>query len=165
MAEDEDCMICLSSLKNPRVLPCDHEFHKVCINKWLNEKLECPVCRLELPLSYRVCGLCLSPVNEKRRRATLLCTHTFHVDCLNQQLLHRQQCPTCHVSISLVLPSERTALVVSFEEHQPRVYGTMSSEPVLVRNQRRDLMQGLAVCMGFSLLFVFIILLVWLNNT
>ncbi|GBN19207.1 hypothetical protein AVEN_6410-1 [Araneus ventricosus] len=26
-------------------LPCGHQFHQACINKWLNEKRQCPLCR------------------------------------------------------------------------------------------------------------------------
>ena len=42
------CPICLEpyeSGKYKRVLPCNHVFHKKCIDKWLKKKMECPVCR------------------------------------------------------------------------------------------------------------------------
>lgn len=44
------CVICLSRLKegeDKRSLPCHHEFHRKCVDKWLNScRKTCPVCRL-----------------------------------------------------------------------------------------------------------------------
>lgn len=42
------CCVCLSSLSRGerRALPCLHEFHKICVNRWLNACCKtCPVCR------------------------------------------------------------------------------------------------------------------------
>ncbi|CDP01858.1 unnamed protein product [Coffea canephora] len=43
------CVICLSRLKEgeeKRLLPCHHEFHRECVDKWLNtSRKTCPVCR------------------------------------------------------------------------------------------------------------------------
>ncbi|KAL2497624.1 putative E3 ubiquitin-protein ligase RHA2A [Abeliophyllum distichum] len=42
------CCVCLSSLSrgDKRVLPCLHEFHRICVNRWLNGCCKtCPVCR------------------------------------------------------------------------------------------------------------------------
>ncbi len=41
-----ECSICLEKItEEKKLLKCNHEFHTVCINLWLNEKKECPVCR------------------------------------------------------------------------------------------------------------------------
>ncbi|GBM58464.1 hypothetical protein AVEN_226409-1 [Araneus ventricosus] len=42
-----NCSICLDSSrwKTMKSLPCRHEFHKVCIDKWLNRNGRCPLCR------------------------------------------------------------------------------------------------------------------------
>jgi len=52
--EDESkkmCVICISEWKNNqhiRKLPCKHEFHSKCIDKWLKQKRSCPICRGEV---------------------------------------------------------------------------------------------------------------------
>lgn len=45
------CCICLKEYKTNtklRVLPCKHEFHKKCIDKWFSAHVKCPVCRLDV---------------------------------------------------------------------------------------------------------------------
>lgn len=50
--KDEVCVICLCKFEdndNIRLLPCNHNFHVVCIDKWLIEyNYKCPVCRKEV---------------------------------------------------------------------------------------------------------------------
>ena len=44
----EVCSVCLSHFCNGdeiRTLPCNHEFHINCIDRWLRERATCPVCR------------------------------------------------------------------------------------------------------------------------
>ena len=54
MKEDDEneCSICFEKInynKNDSIsLECDHEFHDTCILSWLNEKKECPICRLQV---------------------------------------------------------------------------------------------------------------------
>lgn len=41
-----ECPICLEKItEEKKTLKCGHEFHTECINLWLDEKKECPVCR------------------------------------------------------------------------------------------------------------------------
>lgn len=46
------CCVCLSRLKKGqdiRVLPCLHEFHRVCVDRWFNAcRKTCPVCRFSI---------------------------------------------------------------------------------------------------------------------
>nr|XP_009611052.1 E3 ubiquitin-protein ligase RHA2A-like [Nicotiana tomentosiformis] len=46
------CCVCLSKLEDGddnRVLPCLHEFHRDCVDKWLNgDRKTCPVCRFSM---------------------------------------------------------------------------------------------------------------------
>lgn len=47
--EGEKCCVCLSRLKegeDTRHLPCLHEFHRECIDRWLiSRRRSCPLCR------------------------------------------------------------------------------------------------------------------------
>jgi len=49
-----DCSICYDSIDvrdrpGYMLAPCDHIFHRDCLVQWMDVKLECPVCRTELP--------------------------------------------------------------------------------------------------------------------
>lgn len=51
--EGETCCVCLSSMGNKgvgtSVLPCLHQFHKVCVERWFNEcRRTCPICRYSM---------------------------------------------------------------------------------------------------------------------
>ena len=52
MDVETTCNICLTAFKQGetmRVLPCQHEFHQDCIDRWLLEsKRTCPCCRLDV---------------------------------------------------------------------------------------------------------------------
>jgi len=45
--EEPECTICLDKIKNTdkKVLSCNHIFHKNCVNTWLRETPNCPLCR------------------------------------------------------------------------------------------------------------------------
>ena len=46
-----ECTICIEEFKNGDcliTLPCLHLYHKECIENWLNEELNCPVCKFDL---------------------------------------------------------------------------------------------------------------------
>ncbi len=43
-----ECSICFESIENNseiKTLPCAHIYHDYCINKWLEQKSNCPICR------------------------------------------------------------------------------------------------------------------------
>lgn len=48
-----DCSICYESIDVVRhsymLAPCDHLFHRDCLIQWMDVKMECPICRTELP--------------------------------------------------------------------------------------------------------------------
>ena len=57
----QDCSICLESYKEntyKRMLHCNHNFHKKCIDKWLKkcseDNIHCPICRNQytIPLEF-----------------------------------------------------------------------------------------------------------------
>jgi hypothetical protein len=51
-----ECPICyaevesaVARLSRHMITPCDHVFHEACLERWMEQKLECPVCRAGLP--------------------------------------------------------------------------------------------------------------------
>ncbi|KAL9180137.1 hypothetical protein ACHAXT_008107 [Thalassiosira profunda] len=49
-----DCVICYNEIDvNDRrgymLAPCDHIFHRHCLEQWMEVKMECPICRCNLP--------------------------------------------------------------------------------------------------------------------
>ncbi|XP_029198272.1 E3 ubiquitin-protein ligase ZNRF3-like [Acropora muricata] len=45
------CVICLEKFKNGqdvRIVPCQHEFHKECVDPWLLSNYTCPLCMLNI---------------------------------------------------------------------------------------------------------------------
>ncbi len=53
--QQQECSICMFPLSGPpngqttyqglRTLPCSHSFHEECIQRWLGENMQCPLCR------------------------------------------------------------------------------------------------------------------------
>jgi len=53
--EADCCAICIEPYRVAdviRVLPCKHEYHKVCIDPWLLEHRTCPMCKLDILKHY-----------------------------------------------------------------------------------------------------------------
>lgn len=54
--KNHNCPICFQKIKlNLQKTPCNHYFHPVCINSWLNTSITCPLCRFNIknPSSLR----------------------------------------------------------------------------------------------------------------
>lgn len=52
-AGGEDCVICMNVVHSGEahmVAPCDHTFHRHCLERWMTVKMECPTCRRALPV-------------------------------------------------------------------------------------------------------------------
>jgi endogenous inhibitor of DNA gyrase (YacG/DUF329 family) len=51
-ADSSNCAICIDALKTGQMvkaLPyCSHKFHSKCINDWLKQKLQCPLCKTKV---------------------------------------------------------------------------------------------------------------------
>ena len=50
-----DCVICMAPVdcakaKERMVTPCNHFFHRECLERWMEVKMECPTCRGGLPI-------------------------------------------------------------------------------------------------------------------
>lgn len=54
--DDEDvCAVCLDKFEagqTARILPCRHEFHQTCVDPWLLENCNCPLCKFHLISGY-----------------------------------------------------------------------------------------------------------------
>ena len=44
---EEQCLICLEDLssKKTETFPCDHTFHRPCLEEWFKIERTCPLCR------------------------------------------------------------------------------------------------------------------------
>lgn len=50
-ADAPRCAVCLESFSRGDLvsrLPCTHQYHRTCIERWLSSHVECPVCRVDL---------------------------------------------------------------------------------------------------------------------
>ncbi|KDO17998.1 hypothetical protein SPRG_16480 [Saprolegnia parasitica CBS 223.65] len=51
--DEIDCVICMVELdmdaRDYMIAPCDHIFHRPCLQEWMQVKMECPTCRCALP--------------------------------------------------------------------------------------------------------------------
>lgn len=48
--DQTSCVVCMCDFENRqmlRVLPCSHEFHAKCVDKWLKTNRTCPICRAD----------------------------------------------------------------------------------------------------------------------
>ena len=49
--KSDNCSICLENYNKDNiinVLKCGHKYHKDCIDDWINDNNNCPLCRLSL---------------------------------------------------------------------------------------------------------------------
>ncbi len=51
---EELCIICYVNFKKQNYisLPCNHIYHEKCILKWLDNKMECPICKMAVQWSF-----------------------------------------------------------------------------------------------------------------
>ncbi|XP_029455051.1 E3 ubiquitin-protein ligase RNF213 isoform X2 [Rhinatrema bivittatum] len=75
----QDCSICLSDLKEPVCLPCDHTYCKACIGRWLIPgQMICPYCKTVLPDNFNITvSKGLSAALEKYSHFRKLCNNFF----------------------------------------------------------------------------------------
>lgn len=73
MDAESKCNICLSSFEDGEkihILPCEHEFHASCVDKWLLDvKRTCPCCRRDIcsKAVYTCCAVTSDRVNPGRK--------------------------------------------------------------------------------------------------
>lgn len=79
------CSICLTEMKQPTKLGCEHKFCHKCIDKWKKENNQCPLCRtpIQKPHTYN-----LRPRRETHIESNLIEEHNLPDDFhFNQFLL------------------------------------------------------------------------------
>uniref|UniRef100_A0A8D0L022 RING-type domain-containing protein n=1 Tax=Strix occidentalis caurina TaxID=311401 RepID=A0A8D0L022_STROC len=55
-SEQTLCVVCMCDFEARqllRVLPCNHEFHAKCVDKWLKANRTCPICRADASEVHR----------------------------------------------------------------------------------------------------------------
>lgn len=55
-SEQTLCVVCMCDFESRqllRVLPCNHEFHAKCVDKWLKGNRTCPICRADASEVHR----------------------------------------------------------------------------------------------------------------
>ena len=65
---DSSCAICMVDYidNDPlRVLPCNHRFHKACIDQWLNINKTCPYCRHDITVKFDSGESLILPCNDE----------------------------------------------------------------------------------------------------
>jgi hypothetical protein len=77
--ENPMCSICLTDVTlDKKALSCNHIYHKKCIDKWLERKSTCPVCRKEVGSEEPVLDFTLPRSSRRRRvRDDLFTSSTF----------------------------------------------------------------------------------------
>lgn len=51
LLDQSSCVVCMSDFENRqliRALPCNHEFHAKCVDRWLKTNRTCPLCRADV---------------------------------------------------------------------------------------------------------------------
>ena len=54
LSSNDDCSICLNKIKKNQIAretSCLHKFHAQCLDRWLEEKSTCPLCKKNLLVS------------------------------------------------------------------------------------------------------------------
>ncbi|XP_031571192.1 RING finger protein 44-like isoform X2 [Actinia tenebrosa] len=58
-SDDGRCVVCLADFDEKqliRKLPCSHDYHTRCIDKWLKSNRTCPICRTEVKVGVKQTG-------------------------------------------------------------------------------------------------------------
>ena len=64
-----------------------------------------PTTASQRPITLDSCSICLNDLNSSSRKAELICSHIFHINCLRNWMdLGRTSCPLCR---RYIYPAER----------------------------------------------------------
>jgi len=115
-----ECSICMEKItkQDNRLLSCEHQFHRSCINKWLNvkpgefleeSKTQCPMCRKTVNYwgefrfdfaknLYRICGGCHRPF-EAGEKTCQDRRHEMPDRCDRCRYHAKVACPSCGLQL------------------------------------------------------------------
>ena len=100
-----ECAVCIEELQSTeqyRELPCGHQFHRDCIDPWLEQSVTCPMCAMSivdtaLPLAVETARASIEKnrrVLAEQARYAILCftsshTHTHtHIEVHTKKIMH-----------------------------------------------------------------------------
>jgi len=112
---ENQCSICHLSFSkwcfSNKKLDCGHKFHSECINYWLNEQSNCPLCRIviEIPTDTKSCKCLVFPTNDKILPQGMPVTRNPFI-CLNISL--RDICEYTCESILFIMKLVGTFIIV-----------------------------------------------------
>lgn len=88
------CQICMDVLETPQIIiHCEHIFCKHCIDDWLDRKLKCPVCRIDINISrhYDVKPAPLM-IRQLLNDLSMKCVNCSAVMPMEQMVSHKKSC-------------------------------------------------------------------------
>ncbi|KAM6426725.1 E3 ubiquitin-protein ligase TRIM69 [Liasis olivaceus] len=102
------CALCLELFKEPVILPCGHNFCKLCLETiWDRKGIFCPECHINIPDRTFIVNRALEKMAEKIK--------TFHVGCQQQKCLEHSEPLTLYWK-----PQEKLACFTCREAHIPK---------------------------------------------
>ncbi|XP_030610400.1 E3 ubiquitin-protein ligase rnf213-beta [Archocentrus centrarchus] len=87
------CPVCLSELKDPCVLPCQHVICLPCLQRCIQAHRRCPKCRNELPPNFNPTVSATVKASLEQQAAIRLCCNTFFLEVVSRFCLSEGQSP------------------------------------------------------------------------
>ncbi|XP_067343642.1 E3 ubiquitin-protein ligase rnf213-beta isoform X4 [Channa argus] len=87
------CPVCLSELKDPSVLPCQHVFCLPCLQQCIHGRSSCPACRADLPPTFK--PAVSTTVKEALEQEAVIrdCCNSFFLEVVSRFCLSEGQSP------------------------------------------------------------------------
>ncbi|KAI8343016.1 hypothetical protein BC941DRAFT_447856 [Chlamydoabsidia padenii] len=121
MAKSDQCVICLEPFvvdDTLRTLPCEHEYHRDCIDVWLTKKNACcPLC-LQLAITLPTIP---EQVHHTHHHQNNSYTHEERLDHhhLWYDRTDQEDTPSSHTATTLTMPTRLSEVTSDPHQHQP----------------------------------------------